>query len=51
MTRPLPTHPKTCAVCGKAEWLVTMTERDGKTVHVQCSTIAKPPPPRPRLGA
>jgi hypothetical protein len=38
--RRLPTTPKTCAVCGKSDWLVTMTERDGRTVHVGCSTLA-----------
>jgi uncharacterized protein YbaR (Trm112 family) len=41
--RVLPAHPKTCAVCGVSDWLVTMTERDGKTVHVGCSTLARKP--------
>ena len=35
----LPTQPNTCAVCGVADWHVSMTERDGSSVHVACSTI------------
>jgi hypothetical protein len=41
--RKLPTHPKTCAVCGATDWLVVMTERDGRTVHVRCSSLASAP--------
>ena len=36
----LPTRPNTCAVCGVADWHVSMTEKDGSTVHVACSSIA-----------
>ncbi|MEZ5723909.1 MAG: hypothetical protein R3E47_02285 [Paracoccaceae bacterium] len=34
--RVLPTHPATCAICGKADWLVGMTDMKGRTLHVRC---------------
>ncbi|MGQ3671182.1 hypothetical protein ACT6QG_02155 [Xanthobacter sp. TB0136] len=32
----LPTHPATCAGCGKADWKVAMRTADGRTWHVSC---------------
>ncbi|WP_323034141.1 hypothetical protein [Pararhodobacter sp.] len=32
----LPTHPATCAACGKADWLVCLRTEDDRTWHVQC---------------
>lgn len=34
--RLLPTHPATCAICGEADWLVGMTDMQGRTLHVRC---------------
>lgn len=34
--RVLPTHPATCAICGQADWLVGMTDMQGRTLHVRC---------------
>lgn len=34
--RVLPTHPATCAICGKADWQVGMTDMQGRTLHVRC---------------
>lgn len=28
--------PPTCAACGVADWLVALTEKDGRTLHVSC---------------
>lgn len=34
--RVLPTHPATCAICGIADWLVGMTDMQGRTLHARC---------------
>ncbi len=34
--RVLPTHPATCAICGRADWHVGMTDMKGRTLHVRC---------------
>jgi hypothetical protein len=31
-----PTEPATCAVCGVADWQVSMTDTDGRRLHVPC---------------
>jgi hypothetical protein len=36
----LPERPDTCAVCGGADWHVSMTEKSGAKVHVGCSSVA-----------
>lgn len=32
----LPTHPATCAVCGRADWRVCLRDAKGHTMHVSC---------------
>lgn len=32
----LPTHPATCRVCGKADWLVNVRDNRDRTFHVSC---------------
>lgn len=32
----LPSHPRTCAGCGVADWLVTFGDRDGSWFHGKC---------------
>ena len=32
----LPTEPNTCAVCGVADWRVSLTVMDGRNMHVGC---------------
>ena len=32
----LPTEPPMCAVCGEQDWRVSVTEPDGRKVHVRC---------------
>lgn len=34
--RALPTHPATCALCGRTEWTVAMTDMRGRALHVSC---------------
>ena len=29
-------HPPTCAACGLSDWTVSVTEPDGRKLHVQC---------------
>lgn len=35
--RRLPTHPPACAVCGLSDWMVAVTDRTGRRLHVACS--------------
>lgn len=32
----LPSTPDVCAVCGIADWTVSLTEPDGRKLHVKC---------------
>lgn len=32
----LPDAPPICAICGKAEWIVSLTIPDTRTLHVHC---------------
>ena len=32
----LPSSSPTCAACGVADWMVAVTEKDGRTLHVSC---------------
>lgn len=36
--RALPTHPATCAICGRTDWMVSMSDMRGRTLHVECWT-------------
>lgn len=29
-------HPPACAICGKADWTVALTDIDGRRLHVGC---------------
>lgn len=29
-------HPPVCAICGKADWTVALTDIDGRRLHVGC---------------
>ena len=53
----LPTKPSTCAACGSADWRVSLTDTDGRALHVACwraeqgdipptSTTQTPPMPQ-----
>lgn len=33
----LPKEPRNCAFCGKSDWGVAMTLKDGKSCHVKCA--------------
>jgi len=33
----LPVFPATCAVCGRADWRVSLSDLDGRTYHVGCA--------------
>ena len=37
----LPVKPATCAVCGKSDWLVSLTDTDGRHFHVECWLAGK----------
>ncbi|TKW67146.1 MAG: hypothetical protein DI616_08760 [Paracoccus denitrificans] len=39
--RVLPTHPATCVICGVADWLVGMTDMQGRTLHVRCWKVER----------
>ena len=38
----LPAAPPVCAVCGVADWTVSLTEPDGRRLHVACSGLMDP---------
>ncbi len=38
----LPTAPRTCAVCGVADWQVSVKEPDGRFAHVLCLPQFRP---------
>lgn len=33
----LPSAPSVCAICGDADWTVSLTNADGRKMHVACS--------------
>lgn len=35
-SRPLPSHPPTCGICGANDWLVALTDLRGRRLHVSC---------------
>ena len=32
----LPSAPAVCAICGRADWTVSLTDTDGRKLHVAC---------------